>query len=253
MECTNINQVINTLDTIIEDCKTTNCPLGYFAVLYKSVTLEVKEGILNQRFDDNPRMEKLDVLFANRYFTAYFDYKNQKNISKSWKVAFEAQHKNSYIVLQHLLLGINAHINLDLGIVANQTVGQFPLEGIQNDFNHINQLLAYMTDQVKKNMSSVSPVFGWLMPLAKRWDDKVIQFSITTARDGAWQFAKCLNQDVKNSTTLISERDQVIAKLGTNLISPVRTLQWILSTIGFFESKSVREKMKILEQKITTL
>jgi hypothetical protein len=250
MQCNTIEEVINTLNTIVEDCKTTNCPLGFFAVLYRKVTLNVKEGILKNSFDDNVRMEKLDVLFANRYFKAYFDYKENKPISKSWKVAFDAKNKDSYIVLQHLLLGINAHINLDLGIATITTLENHLLEGIKNDFNHINRLLSDMTDEVKKNMGSISPVFGMLMPLAKRWDDKLIQFSISTARDGAWEFAQCLNADQNNSVTIISERDLIITKLGTALISPVRTLQWVLNTIRFFESKSVSAKMEILESKI---
>lgn len=253
MQCTTIDEVINTLNTIVEDCKTNNCPLGFFAVLYRKVTINVKEGIHSNSFEDNARMEKLDIFFANRYFRVYFDYKDNLTISKSWKVAFEAKNKDSHIVLQHLLLGINAHINLDLGIATINTIDNFPLEGIRNDFNHINRLLSDMTNEVKKNMGSISPIFGWLMPLAKQWDDKVIQFSITTARDGAWEFAQCLNSDKNNNTAIITERDAVIGQLGTALISPVRTLQWILNAIRFFESKPVSAKIEILESKIEAL
>jgi hypothetical protein len=253
MECKTIDEVVLTLDKIVEDCKTNNCPLGFFAVLYRKVTLKVKEGIHNNRFEDNIRMEKLDVFFANRYIKAYFDYKDNKVISKSWKVPFDAKNKDSYIVLQHLLMGINVHINLDLGIATINTIDTSPLDGIKNDFNHINNLLSDMTDEVKKNMGSISPVFGILMPLAKKWDDKLIQFSITTARDGAWEFAKCLNADKDNNEKIISERDQIIGKLGTNLINPVKTLQWILNTIRFFESKSISSKIEILENKMQAI
>lgn len=250
MECKTIDEVLLTLDNIVEDCKTTNCPLGLFAVLYRKVTQNVKEGIQNKHFEDNIRMEKLDVLFANRYFKAYFDYKNNLPISKSWKVAFEARNNNQYIALQHLLLGINAHINLDLGIATIHTIDNTSLIEIQNDFNHINRLLSDMTDEVKKNMGSISPVFGLLMPLAKRWDDKLIQFSIEIARDGAWEFACNLNSNRTKEASIISERDVSIEKLGKTLIKPVRRLQWILNTIRFFEAKSMRSKIEILENKI---
>lgn len=253
MECKTIDEVIITLDKIVEDCKTNNCPLGFFAVLYRKVTINVKEGILQNRFEDNVRMEKLDVFFANRYFKAYFDFKNNQTISKSWKAAFEAKNKESYLVLQHLLLGINAHINLDLGIAAVNAVDNQLLEGIRNDFNHINHLLSDMTEEVKKNMGSISPVFGILMPLAKQWDDKIIQFSITTARDGAWKFAQQLDINKNNHETIIAERDRSIEKLAIALISPVRTLQWVLSVIRFFESKTIRSKIEILENKVQAI
>lgn len=250
MECKTIDEVLHTLDKIIVDCKTNNSSLGFFAVLYRKVTRNVKEGILNNRFEDNARMEKLDVLFANRYFKAYFDFKNQHPISKSWEVAFNVAKSNNYIVLQHLLLGINAHINLDLGIATIHTIEGHPLENIKNDFNHINQLLSDMTDEVKSNMGTISPVFGLLMPLAKRWDDKLIQFSIETARDGAWGFAECLHLNPNNSKALIKERDLQISNLGFKLINPVRSLQWILNTIVFFEFGTVRSKMETLEKKL---
>lgn len=250
MLCTTINEVITTLDSIIEECKNTNNPSGYFAILYRKVTQKVKEGIHNQEFEDNPRMEKLDVLFANRFIEAYYNSKQNNAISKSWRVAIEASNSSKYIVLQHLLLGINAHINLDLGIATVQTIEEDSLENIKKDFYTINQILSNLTEEAKQNMGAVSPVFRWLMPLAKNWEDKIIQFSITTARDGAWEFAKQLEANQENYTNLISERDISIAKLGYALIHPVNSLQWILNTIRFWEYKSVAEKMTIMETKL---
>ena len=65
-------------------------------------------------------MEKLDVIFANRYIKAYYQYQTQQPASKTWEAAFVEADNYWIIVLQHLLLGMNAHINLDLGIAAAQ-------------------------------------------------------------------------------------------------------------------------------------
>ena len=249
MQANNINEVIKILDIIVEECKNTNNPLGYFAVLYRKVTINVKDGILNNRFEDNARMEKLDVLFANRYFKAYFDYKEEKNISKCWKISFKATEKN-HLVLQYLLTGINAHINLDLSIATIDAIENNPLESIKGDFNHINKLLSDMVDEVKQNMGAVSPVFKFLMPLAKQWDDKLIQFSIETARDGAWLFAKDLSQNLDKREQLITQRDLTIENLGFKLLNPKKTLQWILNVIMLFESGSVKSKIETLEKKL---
>ncbi|MCL9805772.1 DUF5995 family protein [Flavobacterium amniphilum] len=251
MQATNIDEVIEILNTIVEECKANNNPLGYFAVLYRKVTIRVKEGILNNRFEDNARMEKLDVRFANRYFKAYFDDKNNTPISKSWKISFKAITKK-HLVLQHLLTGINAHINLDLSIATVDTVENNPLDTIKSDFNHINSLLSELTDDVKQNMGSVSPIFKLLMPLAKQWDDKLIEFSIQTARDGAWLFANDLNSNPDKREILIKERDAKIETLGFKLLNPVRTLQWVLNMILFFEGGSVKDKIETLEGKLQT-
>ena len=58
------------------------------------------------------------MIFANRYLKAYSDFQNNKVVSKSWEVAFKGTERFWPIVLQHLLAGMNAHINLDLGIAA---------------------------------------------------------------------------------------------------------------------------------------
>lgn len=251
MQANTINEVISILDTIVEECKTNNNPLGYFAVLYRKVTINVRDGIANHRFEDNQRMEKLDVLFANRYFKAYFDYKEHKPISKSWEISFKAASKK-HLVLQHLLTGINAHINLDLSIATIDTIENNALDSIQNDFNHINSLLSEMTDEVKRNMSVVSPIFGLVMPLAKQWDDKLIQFSIQTARDGAWLFAKELKAAPEKRNNLIQIRDLKIENLGFKLLNPVRTLQWVLNIILWCEWGTIASKIEALEGKLAT-
>jgi hypothetical protein len=251
MQAKTIDEVISILNQIVEECKTQNNPLGYFAILYRQVTINVRDGILNNRFENNPRMEKLDVYFANRYFDAYFDYKEHKKITKSWHVAFISA-QESHIILQYLLQGINAHINLDLGIATVKTLENDELDGIKKDFYAINTLLSEMVDEVKQKIGSISPIFKLLMPLAKKWDDKIVQFSIEVARDGAWEFAQQLHNDLPNSEKIITERDTSIYNLGLKLVSPVRTLQWILNTIRFFETGTVQKKMEALETKLKT-
>lgn len=249
MQAKTIDEVISILDKIVEECKKTDNPLGYFAILYRQVTINVRDGILNNRFEDNARMEKLDVLFANRYFEAYFNYQAQKPITKSWNIAFISS-KKEYLILQYLLQGINAHINLDLGIATVKTLENNKIETIKNDFNAINALLSEMIDEVKDKISSLSPIFKLLMPLAKQWDHKLVQFSIETARDGAWEFANQLYYNPTNFDTLINERDKKINTLGTALVSPPRFLGWVLNTILFFETGSVKSKMEVLEKKV---
>lgn len=66
-------------------------------------------------------MEIFDSLFAQRFFDAFDSYHGGEPVTKSWVVAFDASGANEYLVMQHMLLGINAHINLDLGISAAET------------------------------------------------------------------------------------------------------------------------------------
>ncbi len=247
MQCTTIDEVIVRLNQIVDECKTQQDALGYFAVLYRKVTIRVKQGILKNEFENGARMERLDVVFANRYFDAFDAYRLKQPCSQSWQTAFDAVNESGHVLLQHLLLGINAHINLDLGIAALNAVGNQPLLSIQNDFNAINAVLCELVDDVKTDIGDVSPVFKWLMPLAPKTEEMLINFSIQIARDGAWKFANELDASGRNHS-MIQERDSVIALLGLAIRKPGTILQIINFVIALFEWRTVADKMKILEK-----
>ncbi|MEM0517578.1 MULTISPECIES: DUF5995 family protein [Aequorivita] len=249
MTATNIDEVIARLDTIIEaECLQNSC-MAYFPILYRKVTIRIKEGILNREFANNPRMEKLDVLFANRYIDAYECLASGKPITKSWKKAFDASKTEKLLIMQHLLLGINAHINLDLGIAVAETVGNDDeLIDFEDDFNKINEILASMIAAVESKIISVSPLFGMLDKFGKGREDKLVSFSINIARDGAWLFA---NQYYfsHNKTNELNDRDVIIATLAQKLI---RQKSWILKylvkIIYFFEKKDVAKIVAVLKE-----
>mgnify|MGYP001070305221 FL=1 len=123
MPANSITEVIVQLTEIVEKSRRENSQLGYFAALYRKVTIRIRDGIAKREFDDNERMERLDVIFANRYIDAYNAFKSNQTPTQSWSIAFIASQNTNLLILQHLLLGINAHINLDLGIAAAQAVG----------------------------------------------------------------------------------------------------------------------------------
>lgn len=243
---TTIDQVIEKLDEIVEICKAEGLRAGYFAVLYRHVTKRIKVGIENGEFDDNPRMEKLDILFALRYIEAFEAYRNGQPLRESWKNAFEAAVSSKYVVMQHLLLGINAHINLDLGIAASETVRGGAIWDLKNDFDSINLTLASLVDGVKANISKISPLFGWLIHLAKGKDEMFLNFSIGVAREGAWKFAGEYHLSSQQSVE-ITNRDKKIAALADQLTQPGKWLGFLLSIIQFFEFRSDTRNMEILE------
>ncbi|MGH9566221.1 MAG: DUF5995 family protein, partial [Candidatus Angelobacter sp.] len=142
MPAETIDDVLRELDGIIEWSFDRRSRLGYFAALYRRVTLAVKEGILNGRFQDGVRMERLDIMFASRYLDALQQFRSGRSTTLSWRAAFQAASYWYPLVLQQLLLGMNAHINLDLGVAAACCAPGSQFSSLQADFNQINTLLA---------------------------------------------------------------------------------------------------------------
>src|SRR6185295_15744616 len=132
-----IDEVIVQLEEIIVRSVRERSRLGFFAALYHKVTIKVKEGIAAGQFEDGPRMERLDVTFANRYLTALEQFVKGEAATPCWVLAFEAADRWPPIILQHLLLGMNAHINFDLGIAAAQTCPGDQLPQLKSDFDQI--------------------------------------------------------------------------------------------------------------------
>jgi len=248
LPATSIDEVLVQLDAIITSEIAAKSALVFFPVLYRKVTVRIKEGIEQAEFEDNVRMETLDVIFANRYISAYHQYKNDEKPTQSWFHAFEATKDNSLLIMQHLLLGINAHINLDLGIAASETVGnEVDLHEFQHDFNKINAVLASMVDSVQKGIGLVSPLFYLLEKVGKGREDKVVSFSINMARDGAWLFANQYHRSLDRNTD-ISDRDALIGALATKIYTvKSRWLRWTIKSIRWLEQKDVARVVSILE------
>ena len=246
-QATTIDEVIAILGDIITSEVAAGSNLAFFPILYKKVTERIKEGIAQKEFEDNPRMERLDVIFANRYLAAYFAYKEGEKPSLSWENAFEAAKNQRLLILQHLLLGINAHINLDLGIAVSETVGpQGTLENIHNDFNKINAILASMVDGVQQKIGRVSPFFYLLDKVADGKEDLIATFSINIARDEAWLFANEYH-DASDKEAVLSTRDASIGKLALKLsTTKSRILRWAIRFIRWFESKNVAKVADVL-------
>jgi len=187
------------------------------------------------------------VLFANRYLEAYHLYKVRKNTTKSWVYAFQSGPNSKLLIMQQLLLGINAHINLDLGIAVSETMGvQGDLNDFENDFNKINEILADMVADVEERISKVSPMFLLLDKVGKGKEDKLVSFSINVARDGAWLFANQYHSTT-DKAQVIDLRDEIIAALAVKLTTTKsRWLRYVIRIIRFFEMKNVAKVSEML-------
>jgi Family of unknown function (DUF5995) len=146
----------------------------------------VKEGIAESRFDGGPRMERLNVTFANRYLSALDEFRHGQQPTRCWHVSFEAADSWRPIILQQLLLSMNAHINLDLGIAAAQTWPGDELLSLQHDFNQINNILTRLVGQVQSEIEEVSPWIKFLDHIDRKADVAIVNFSMDKARASAW-------------------------------------------------------------------
>lgn len=192
MVAENIDDVIDGLAEIVRVAGRTGDRIGYFAALYRQVTVEVREAIRAGRFEDGPRMDRFDTLFGNRYFAAHDAWRRERGGPRCWREAFGLLDDSDTIIVQHLVLGVNAHINLDLAIAAAQTSPGTAIHELRNDFLLINDILAEVVLAVQGRLGTLSPHLWLLDQFGGRTDERILDFSIRRSRQEAWHNAVVL-------------------------------------------------------------
>ena len=99
-----------------------------------------------------------------------------------------------------------------------------------------------MVEGVQKDINRISPIIGLLDWVAGKLDDRLVDFSVQIARDGAWNFALAYaGASNEEKLQLLKKRDKSITWLGKDLAKPGVLLSMIALFIKLFESKSVKK------------
>ncbi|MEZ5198533.1 MAG: DUF5995 family protein [Bacteroidales bacterium] len=231
-------------------CKSSWKQKRLFPFLYLNVTIEIKNKLAEGYFDNTDLIEKLDVVFANRYLQAYRDYEQRKPISASWQVAFEATNLWKPLVIQHLFLGMNAHISFDLGIAAATVAPGNSIHNIKTDFERVNEILSSKINPVQDNLSAIWPFLKPIDWIMGNIDESLASFSIRVARDAAWKMAVELAsfQTETEKQQYLSFRDNKVANFGNKLYHPGILLSLLLGLIRLGETGNIADKIRILSR-----
>ena len=248
-----IGEVISALTEIIANARASASRLGYFAALYRRVTQTVKDDIAAGKFQNGPLVERLDVVFANRYLVAFAQFQAGQTPTQSWLTAFRTATDPLPLILQQLLLGINAHINLDLGIATAAVAPGDQLPGIKSDFDRINDVLAGLVSTVENELASVSPSIHLLEEKGMRTESTIINFSLDKARAKAWAVAQkfaVLPTGLAPAAT--GFLDLEVATLAEAVAHPPLAIDAALAPIRLTESNDVRRVIDVLSAPAAT-
>lgn len=245
-----INDVIAAIQRIVDWSIANQSRLGYFAALYKRITIAIKTAIGEGGFENGPRMERLDVVFASRYFAAlngYFHPGAYPLPSHCWRVAFEGAAHQEPIIVQHMLAGVNAHIDLDLGIAASEIAPGDEIDSLHTDFNRVNAVLASQVSGVVGEIDSLSPVLADIYHVLMRHEIDLITRSLVVFRDSSWRFAKLLacEPSIMHHATIMV-KDLEVAKLGTLIFFPPELIAGFVAVVALRESRDVVHNIEVL-------
>ena len=234
-----IGDVVAAIERIIEWSIANASRLGYFAALYKRITVSIQKNL--PEFQNPARMETLDVVFASRYFAAlnaWFWPAQFPPLSHAWRVAFQAASLPGPIIVQHLLAGVNAHIDIDLGIAAETVSPGASLPDLKSDFDLVNQVLGAQVGNVLAEIDELSPLLGDLYDLFHQPESGVIDRILDSTRAEAWDFAgRLAATPPAQQPATIAERDATVAAIGASIIRPPFLIDEVIRGIGLREQR----------------
>lgn len=192
-----------------------------FVTLYGTVSTEIRARLLQRRFSDNDWVDRYAVTFANLYLDALENYEEDRydRVPKAWRLCFDLARAADGLVLQDMLLGVNAHVNHDL---------PFALEAISidpdrarryEDHRAVNDVLASVVERATVRIAALyAPGLEPLDEIAGSLDELLALFSLQVARDSAWESALTLSNarnGVERGLTcsLIGSRAAVMSRL----------------------------------------
>ncbi len=247
---TTLDEVVANIDAAIGWSVEASSRLGYFAALYKRITVAVKNAVSDGVFEDGPRLARLDVAFANRYFDAlngYFHPGRYAKPTRSWRLTFDAADRREPIMLQHMLAGINAHIGLDLGIVAQAV--DIGTRDMKTDFDRINAVLASQVSGIIADIDELSPALADVYAVLMKNEIFLIDQAVTDFRDDAWRFATVLALEPGFLRPItIRVRDVTVAGQGALVYDPPGLVGLIQAAIATRESRDIVGNIRVLDE-----
>jgi hypothetical protein len=192
-----------------------------FATLYGVISTAARENVGQHLFEDNEWVGRYAVTFANFYRLALERYEagQMSDVPKAWRLCFDFAREGDGLVLQDLLLGVNAHVNNDLPLALNAVSIDPDRASRHRDHTAVNRVFGRVLELAAEAVATLyAPGLETADDFGGQLDELASLFSIEVARESAWEAAVALanarsEAERRLTTTLVSARAAVVARL----------------------------------------
>ena len=204
---------------------------GYFAAMYTRVTDRVQAAIVDGRFGDGAQMERFARTFVDWYLGPR---RGTRPLPTCWKAANDVAANRNLVIVQQLLLGMNAHINHDLPqVVVELADDGATLDELHPGFDAINDILGQTQPDILRDLGTVA---GWTHVATAIGGGQLFNFSLDRARDQAWNTAvrlQPLDADARHGEVV--ELDRLVSVLSYLITQPSVPFRWLLPVARHYE------------------
>jgi hypothetical protein len=223
-----IDELIERMRALLEPLRAAADPRQYFHAVYLRTTIAVAEAIGSGGFIDPDWTERWDVAFASLYLDAIEADMSGGTPTRPWQTAFSAP--RSLPPLNHVLLGMNAHINFDLpqALVMVITDEEFDAPAImakrEEDHRAIDGVLAARVAAEDDELVSVSGPGSMLNRVLRPLNQRASQRFLRESREKVWANAVALSharrQGPQAYAAVLGELEELSAAKVSALTAP---------------------------------
>lgn len=211
-----------------------------FLTAYLVITRALKQQVATGAFRDSDWVASYGTGFANLYRQALLDWERgaRDDVPKAWRIAFEVALAERALVIQDLLLGINAHINHDLALALVEATVDPRRDERYADHTAVNAVLQAATNTLQDRIClCYMPALKLLDVVGEGADELIASFSVAKAREEAWTSALALvngrdEQERSGTRRSIDQRAAVLARL---ILAPNPAYPWLVGALRHLE------------------
>lgn len=172
-------------ESLRSEALASSTPRGFFPAIYYQETMAILDAVDAGRFTDVPRLERLVERFAGLFLSPW---RGEVAAPRCWEAAWDVATDDTLLIAQHLLVGINAHLNHDLPQALVSTAADHGgLARLQPDYEQVAVTLQHSSRRVLRNLDTVS---RWTSEAVFLGGGRLFHFSLARARRQAWQAAE---------------------------------------------------------------
>ena len=195
---TSNNTVVDRMNRLVHQWEAQQDRRAIFLNCYALMTQNMWLALVEGRFRDPDWVTILLNRFADYYFNGLEAYERRDPATPAvWLLAYEATTRPQPRALQHLLLGVNAHINYDLTLTLVELLGPTwttltdeQRQQYQHDFDLVNVIIKGTINQVQDEVLERHDwLMAWVDLLGGPLDEWFTGWLITGWRDEVWREA----------------------------------------------------------------
>ncbi len=221
--------VITRMTALVDQWEAAHDRRAIFLGCYRLMTRNMLDAIDAGRFQDDDWVASLLHCFADYYFDALACYdQRHPDTPAVWQLAFDATRDDDVTTLQHLLLGVNAHINFDLVFtLVDQLAPEWADLSIDQreqrhaDHEMVNRIIGETVDAVQDQViDRHSPWFEFVDKVLGPVDEWLTSQLISRWREEVWENAVCyLELMTPEEREALRQRiEQQAMRLGTEML-----------------------------------